>query len=146
VTLFPRVKDADDESAEVKKESPSAPAPAPVSPAIPPDGVCLIEYADFTKVQLRTARIITAERVTGADKLLRLEIEIGQERRQIVAGIAVHYAPETLPGRMVIVVFNLKPAKIRGVESNGMLLAASAGGVMRLVTVDGDIPSGAVVK
>jgi methionyl-tRNA synthetase len=146
VTLFPRVKDADDESAEVKKESPSAPAQAPVSPAIPPDGVCLIEYADFTKVQLRTARIITAERVTGADKLLRLEIEIGQERRQIVAGIAVHYAPDTLPGRMVIVVFNLKPAKIRGVESNGMLLAASAGGVMRLVTVDGDIPSGAVVK
>ena len=82
----------------------------------------------------------------GADKLLRLKIKIGDEERQIVAGIAQHYKPEELSGKTIVVVANLKPAKIRGVESNGMLLAASSGGVMKLVTVDDELPSGAVVK
>jgi methionyl-tRNA synthetase len=111
-----------------------------------PAGVVLIEYADFQKIQLRTARILEAEKVAGADKLLKLLIDVGGEKRQLVAGIAMHYDPATLPGKTVVVVANLKPAVIRGVESNGMLLAASAGKDLRLVTVEGDLPSGAVVK
>jgi methionyl-tRNA synthetase len=140
VSLFPRI---------VAGEAPAAPAPAPearqAEPA-KPVGVAGIEYADFQKVQLRTARVLAAERVQGADKLLRIEIEVGGEKRQIVAGIAKHYAPESLTGRTIVVVSNLKPAKIRGIESNGMLLAASSGDTMRLVTVDGELPSGATIK
>jgi methionyl-tRNA synthetase len=106
----------------------------------------MIEYADFAKIQLRTARILEASRVEKADKLLRLKIRVGAEERQIVAGIALHYKPEDLPGRQVVVVFNLKPALLRGIESQGMLLAASHEGALKLVTIDGDIPDGAVVK
>ena len=106
----------------------------------------LIDYADFARMQLRTARIIAAEKVEGADKLLRLDLETGSERRQIVAGIAKHYPPESLPGKTVVMVYNLKPAKIRGIESQGMLLAASNGDQLRLITLDGDLPSGSTVK
>jgi methionyl-tRNA synthetase len=109
-------------------------------------GVALVDYADFQKIQLRTAKIVEAEKVQGADKLLRLQIEIGGERRQIVAGIALQYDPGALVGKTVVVVANLKPARIRGIESNGMLLAASAGKDLRVITVDGELPSGAVVK
>jgi methionyl-tRNA synthetase len=141
VSLFPRIVA---EGAQAGAATAASSGPVADSAKIP--GVVTIEYADFQKVQLRTARILAAERVQGADKLLRIEIEVGGEKRQIVAGIAKHYAPESLPGRTIVVVVNLKPAKIRGVESNGMLLAASSGDAMRLVTVDGDLPSGAVVK
>ena len=110
------------------------------------EGVMQIEYADFQKIELRTARIIEASKVEGADKLLLLQIEIAGEKRQIVAGIAKHYKPEELTGKIIVVVSNLKPAKIRKIESNGMLLAASSGEVLRLITVDGEIASGAVVK
>ncbi|MBN1268689.1 MAG: methionine--tRNA ligase, partial [Kiritimatiellae bacterium] len=82
----------------------------------------------------------------GADKLLCLQIMMGDERRQIVAGIALHYEPEELIGKSIVVVANLKPARIRGIESNGMLLAASRGESLRLITVDGEMSSGAVVK
>ncbi|MFO7535545.1 MAG: methionine--tRNA ligase [Kiritimatiellia bacterium] len=146
-SLFPRVEKAAPRPAAV----PVAPI-APVRPASAepvaegPAGVALIEYADFSRIQLRTARILEASRVEKADKLLRLKIKVGDEERQIVAGIAQHYPPEQLPGRMIVVVANLKPAVVRGVESQGMLLAASVGGVLKLVTVDGDIADGAVVK
>jgi methionyl-tRNA synthetase len=86
-----------------------------------------------------------AERVEKAARLLKLQIDIGGEKRQIIAGIAEHYAPEEIVGRKIIVVANLKPAVIRGIESRGMLLAAKKDGIMRLVTVDGDIVSGATV-
>lgn len=109
-------------------------------------GVARIGFKDFQKVQLRTAAIEAAEAIEGADKLLRLSIRIGSEARQIVAGIAQHYKPEELVGRTVVVVANLEPATIRGVESNGMLLAAAHGDELRLVTVDGDLPSGAAVQ
>jgi methionyl-tRNA synthetase len=95
---------------------------------------------------LKTAKILSAERVKGTDKLVCLQIEMGDERRQIVAGIAQHYEPETLLGRAIVVVANLEPRKVRGVESNGMLLAATSGEQMRLVTLDGDLPSGARVS
>ena len=132
--LFPRIE---------RKEPPAPVAAAPAAPA-PVEG--LIEYADFAKVQFRTARVLEAEKVAGADKLLKLQIQVGEERRQIIAGIAKSYTPEQMVGKTVVVVANLKPAKIRGVESNGMLLAASVGDQLRVVTVDGELPPGAVVK
>ncbi|MDD5482379.1 MAG: methionine--tRNA ligase [Kiritimatiellae bacterium] len=105
-----------------------------------------IDYADFARIQLRTAKILSAEKVEGADKLLKLQIELGAEKRQIIAGIARHYRPEDLTGRTIVVVANLKPARIRGVESNGMLLAASHGESLRLLTVEGEMPPGSAVK
>jgi methionyl-tRNA synthetase len=123
-----------------------APVVTGVSPVPALVGVALVEYADFQKIQLRTAKILEAEKVTGADKLLKLQIDVGGEKRQLVAGIALHYEPAALLGKTVVVVANLKPATIRGVESNGMLLAASIGKELKLITVDGELPSGAVVK
>ncbi len=105
-----------------------------------------IKYDDFAKVELRTAKIKLAEKVEGADRLLRLELEVGDEERQIVAGIAEHYEPEDLAGKSIVMVYNLKPAKIRGVKSNGMLLAASTDDALKLVTIDGDFPSGVRVR
>ena len=89
---------------------------------------------------------MTAEPIDGAVKLLKLGVWMGTERRQIVAGIALHYKPADLIGKTVVVVENLAPVKLRGVESQGMLLAASRGETLRLVTIDGDLSSGAVVK
>ena len=154
INLFPRIAPAaqDDKErkgsamTEVPVLAKTQNVPEQKQPIAAPAGVAQIEYTDFTKVQLCTAVIESAEKVEGADKLLRLQIKIGDEARQIVAGIALHYKPEELPGKRIVVVANLKPAKIRGVESNGMLLAASSGGVMKLITVDGELPSGAVVK
>ncbi len=154
VNLFPRITPAVQEGKEgegsVMSENPVLnnvqSASDQKQPIAAPTGVAYIEYSDFAKVQLRTAVIVSAEKVEGADKLLRLQIKVGEEERQIVAGIALHYKPEELPGKQIIVVSNLKPARIRGVESNGMLLAASAGGVMKLLTIDGELSAGAVVK
>ena len=92
-------------------------------------------------MDLRTAKILEAVRVEGADKLLKLQIEVGSEKRQIVSGIAPWYTPEELVGRTILIVANLKPATIRGVESKGMLLAAKHGKDLKLVTVEG-MPSG----
>ena len=140
---------APEPAAETKIEAPAAKpaegkkAPAPGTLAHP-EGV--ITYDDFAKVQLRTAKIMSAEAIEGAVKLLKLSVLMGDERRQIVAGIALYYKPEDLLGKTVVVVSNLAPIKLRGVESQGMLLAASKGECLRLVTVDGDLSSGAVVK
>ena len=106
----------------------------------------LISIEDFAKIELRIAQVLEAEKVKGADKLLKLQIKIGNEKRQIVAGIAKHYRPEELVGKKIVVVANLKPAKLRGIESQGMLLAASNEQSLTLITVDRDIDSGAKVK
>ena len=105
-----------------------------------------IDFGDFQKMDLRTAEILSAERVEGTNKLLKMEIDIGEEHRHIVAGIAEHYAPEDLTGKKIVVVANLKPAKIRGVESRGMLLAAEEGHILSIVTLDREIPAGAKVR
>lgn len=110
------------------------------------EGVALIPIDDFARVKLRVARVLEAETVPDADRLLKLQVEIGGEKRQLVAGIAEHYPPESLVGKLVIVVANLQPATIRGIPSEGMVLAAKKGKVLRLLTVDGDLPSGAVVS
>ena len=106
----------------------------------------LLDIAEFARAELIVAVVLQAERVPGADKLLKLQIDIGTEKRQIVAGIAEHYAPEMLIGRRIIVVANLKPARIRGIESRGMLLAAHKGKQLVIVTPDGDAPAGSKVS
>jgi methionyl-tRNA synthetase len=133
---------------EADVPKPSA-APATSSPvAAAPAEPAKIGIEDFTKVELRVGQIKSAERIQGADKLLKLMVDIGDEVRQVLAGIALGYAPEELVGRKVVVVTNLAPRKMRGLESNGMLLAASAGadGKPILCTFAEDIPVGSKVK
>jgi methionyl-tRNA synthetase len=106
-----------------------------------------ITIDDFVKVDLRVGQIKAAEKVKGADKLLRLEVDIGSEVRQIVAGIATAYAPESLIGRKIVIVANLQPRKLRGLESNGMIVAASLGdGSPVLAGFLEDVPVGARLK
>jgi methionyl-tRNA synthetase len=103
-------------------QQPATDTAQPATPSSP-----TISIDDFVKVDLRVAQIVAAERIPKADKLLRLEVDLGYERRQILAGIAEYYAPETLIGRKVVIVANLAPRKMRGLESNGMIVAASIG-------------------
>jgi methionyl-tRNA synthetase len=112
-------------------------------------GVAHIEINDFAKVDLRVGEVKTAERIPKADKLLLMTVDIGEEKpRQLLAGIAQYYEPETLIGRKIVVVANLKPRKMRGYESQGMLLAASVGdeGKPVLATFTEDVPNGARLK
>jgi len=112
-----------------------------------PDGAAKIGIEDFAKVELRVGQVKSAEKVAGADKLLKLMVDIGEEVRQIVAGIAIAYQPEELVGRKVVIVANLAPRKLRGVESNGMIVAAStAEGKPVLCTFAEEVPVGAKLK
>ena len=129
----------------------AAPAAAPSTPAsaapaaVP--GVAKIGIEDFAKVEMRVGQVKSAEKVAGADKLLKVMVDVGDEVRQIVAGIATAYQPEELVGRKVVVVANLTPRKLRGVESNGMLLAAStAEGKPVLCTFAEEVPVGSRLK
>jgi methionyl-tRNA synthetase len=102
---------------------------------------------DFMKVELRTAKVLTAENVPNSRKLVKLTVDVGAGQRTLVAGIADAYEPEALVGRTVVIVFNLKPAKLMGIESNGMVLAASPdGGKPTLVGFDQEIPPGTRVR
>ena len=101
-----------------------------------------IDVSQFSQIQLKTARVLTAEKVQNADRLLKLDVEVGEEHRQIVAGIANDYTPEDLVDKIIVIVANLKPAKIRGIQSEGMLLAAKRGDKLNLVTVDSECNSG----
>ncbi len=121
----------------------ATPAAKPV--AVVPDGKITID--DFAKVELRVGQVKVAEKVKGADKLLRLEVDLGTEVRQVVAGIAESYAPELLIGRKVVIVANLVPRKLRGLESNGMIVAASPeGGKAVLASFLEDVPVGTRLK
>jgi methionyl-tRNA synthetase len=100
----------------------------------------------FRELELKVATVTAAESHPNADRLLVLRVDLGGEQRQIVAGIRAHYAPETLVGRQVVVVANLEPAMLRGVESQGMLLAASSGDRVVLVCPDDPVAAGAVVR
>jgi methionyl-tRNA synthetase len=127
-----------------------APATAPLAPTgevAPPQVAPTIAIDDFVKVDLRVAQILVAERVPKADKLLRLEVDLGYEKRQILAGIAQYYEPEKLIGRKIVIVANLAPRKMRGLESNGMLLAASLpDGAPVLASFLEEVPLGARLK
>jgi methionyl-tRNA synthetase len=125
-------------------ETTPAPTTAPEAPAEISNEITI---DDFLKVELRVADIVAAEKVEGADKLLKLQLKIGEEDRQIVSGIATAYTPEELVGRQIVVVYNLKPRKMRGVESKGMLLAATdAEGNAILLQPDKKADSGSTVR
>lgn len=104
-----------------------------------------VSYQDFSKLDLRVAQILSAKKVERADKLLVLEIDLGGEKRQIVAGIAEYYSPEELVGTQIVVVANLQPRKIRGLWSQGMLLAADVDGRPVLLRPDKPVPPGSKV-
>lgn len=106
----------------------------------------LIDINDFAKVKLVTAKVISCEKVAKSDKLLMFKLQVGNEVRQVVSGIAQHYAPEYMIGKSVVLVKNLKPAKIRGVESNGMILCCDDDGKVVFVTPEKDVESGKVVR
>ena len=126
--------------------SPAAPAPAAAAPAPAADNRIAID--DFTRVELRVAKILEAEAVPKSKKLIKMKVNAGEaEARTIVAGIAEAYQPDQLVGRTIVIVANLKPAKLMGIESNGMVLAASPeGGLPTLVSVDESLPAGARVR
>jgi methionyl-tRNA synthetase len=158
--LFPRVDKQEAieriEAMANEELNPTQPAPAAApAPAATPSGAAAapatdkIGIEDFAKVEMRVGQIKTAERIVGADKLLKLTVDIGTEIRQICAGIAQYYEPEKLIGRKVAVVVNLAPRKLRGVESNGMIVAASVGPEGRPVLAgfpDEDVEVGARLK
>jgi methionyl-tRNA synthetase len=145
---------ADQASSRLSTTPAEAPAGAPLhpkeqtpDPSAAPQQPAQITIDDFAKVELRVAQILVAERVPKADKLLRLEVDLGYEKRQILAGIAQYYEPEKLIGRKIVIVANLVPRKMRGLESNGMLLAASLeGGAAVLAGFLEDVPLGARLK
>ncbi|MNJ36777.1 Methionine--tRNA ligase [compost metagenome] len=122
----------------VKAQNPAAAEKQETKPEIGID--------DFAKVELRVAEVIACEPVPKADKLLKLQLDLGYEQRQVVSGIAKFYKPEELVGRKVICVTNLKPVKLRGELSQGMILAASQGDKLTLATVPDNMPNGAIVK
>jgi methionine--tRNA ligase beta chain len=110
-----------------------------------PEGCALIGIEDFMNVELRTAKILSAERVPKAKKLLKLQVDLGYEQRQVVSGIAKFYEPEALIGKKVILVTNLKPAVLCGIESNGMILA-SGEDTIRVVFLDPETPLGERIR
>ena len=122
------------------QETPKAPEPGTRNPepgTPPADGRISID--EFMRLELRTAKIIAAEAVPKSKKLVKLQVDLGTEQRTIVAGIAEAYAPESLIGRTIVIIANLKPAKLMGIESNGMVLAASPdGGQPVLLSVDAE--------
>ena len=129
----------------VPNGEPKPPAPAPAA-AASVEASGRIDISEFAKVELRVARVLAAEKIAGSRKLLKLQVDLGGEQRQLVAGIAESYAPEALVGKTVAVVANLKPAKLMGVESNGMVLAASPGDGAVLLTLDGEAAPGTRIK
>lgn len=105
----------------------------------------MIGYEDFAKLELRVGKVESAEKVQGSEKLLRLEVDVGGEKRQLVAGIGKSYAPEEVVGKRIIVLTNLEPKKMMGLESQGMLLAAWDENSVVLLTADREIKEGAKV-
>ena len=134
-------------SPESRVPSPEPPTPSAQAPA-PAVETPKITIEDFAKVEMRAGEIKAAESIPGATKLLKLQVDLGTEVRQICAGIAEYYTPEKLIGMKVVVVTNLLPRKMRGVESNGMIVAASTGehGRPVLATFGEDVPNGSKLR
>ena len=106
----------------------------------------MITYEDFKKLEIKTAKIVDVRLHPDADRLYIVDIDLGTEKRQIVAGIRNFYSIDELKGKNIAVVLNLEPAVIRGVESGGMLLAASSGQALSVLTLDKDMPAGSIIK
>ncbi|HUM41312.1 MAG TPA: methionine--tRNA ligase subunit beta, partial [Nitrospira sp.] len=126
--------------------APQSPAPATTPTASAVAQPTQITIDDFMKVQLKAAKVLAAERVPKSDKLLKLQVSLGAEQRQIVAGIGKKYEPEALVGKTIVIVANLKPAKLMGIESQGMVLAAGDSEVRGLATFAEDVEPGTKVK
>ena len=133
-----------DQPTETPKEGPP---PVETTQAVSPSDQ-RIDLDEFKKVRLVTGRVLAAERVPKSKKLVKLDVDLGSERRQIVAGIAARYEPEALVGRNIVIVANLKPATLMGGQSDGMVLAAAVGeaGEPSLLEVPADVPPGSRVK
>ncbi len=145
--LFPRVDEGIFSEGAQQVSDTHAPAQTgPTSPSPPSGGDQRITIEDFQKIQLKTAKIVSAERVPRSEKLIKLQVDLGGESRQVVAGIGKKYEPEALVGRTIVLVANLKPAKLMGIESQGMVLAAGEKDVIELVTFSDDVPPGIKVK
>ncbi|HSE41604.1 MAG TPA: methionine--tRNA ligase subunit beta, partial [Acidobacteriota bacterium] len=135
--LFPRIELTGEQAVEDQsktEEKPVQPEPERIS------------IEEFAKTGLRVAEVKAAEKVQGSKKLLKITVDLGNEVRTVVAGIADAYAPEELVGKQVVIVTNLKPAKLMGIESNGMVLAASVDGKPVLVSISAPVPNGTIVK
>jgi methionyl-tRNA synthetase len=135
--LFPRI--------EVTSETPS-PSGRGQGEGVPVTEPARISLEDFAKVDLKVAEVVAAEKVEKSKRLLKLTVKVGEDTRTLVAGIAEQYAAEALVGKKVVIVANLEPATLMGIESDGMVLAATQGGTVSLLTLDKDVPSGAKVK
>ena len=105
-----------------------------------------INFEEFKKIHLRIAKIVSAERVEESEKLLKLEVDLGDEERQIIAGIGKFYQPEELIGREIVVIINLEPRTLMGIESQGMLLAANNEGEPVLLRPDKEVPAGTKIR
>jgi methionyl-tRNA synthetase len=139
--LFPRL-----EKEKPVSDTPPPPAAGPATQGTAPPAGDRIDISEFARVELRAAKVTAAERIAGSKKLLKLQVDLGGEQRQVVAGIAESYAPDALVGRTVIVVANLKPAKLMGNESNGMVLAGEMGGKAVLCAFESEVAPGTKVK
>jgi methionine--tRNA ligase beta chain len=106
----------------------------------------MITYDDFMKLDIRIGTLRRAEKVQGADKLIRLEVDLGGEQRQVVAGMAHIYSPEEFIGKQVPILVNLEPRKLRGIESQGMILAVDVDGRPVMLLPDKEVPAGSVVR
>ncbi|MFI4944356.1 MAG: methionine--tRNA ligase subunit beta, partial [Burkholderiales bacterium] len=155
--LFPRVEKTQDSKENAVSESKPPVPGAPTTPAsagatssavsqTAAAGGDRIDIAEFAKVELRAAKITAAEKIAGSKKLVKLQVDLGSETRQVVAGIAESYEPDALVGKSIVLVANLKPAKLMGVESNGMVLAGSEDGKAVLCTFDAAVAPGTKVK
>jgi methionyl-tRNA synthetase len=155
--LFPRIE-SKPQGAKTVSETPTTPQPVPAATTIPAPATTAVPIApapaapqqitidDFMKIQLKTAKVLSAERVPKSEKLLKLQVSLGTEQRQIVAGIGKKYEPESLVGKTILIVANLKPAKLMGIESQGMVLAAGDSEVRGLATILEEVDPGTKVK
>ncbi|MBS1517429.1 MAG: methionine--tRNA ligase [Bacteroidetes bacterium] len=141
--LFPQIEDSEIQKLEQQLEDGESVKSAPTHKALP-QGIITVE--DFKKVSLKVARVIECVPVPKSKKLLKLKLKIGDSEKQIVSGISEYYKPDELIGKLIVVVNNLVPSKLMGVDSDGMLLAAKLNGELRIVTIDGDIETGADVN
>jgi methionyl-tRNA synthetase len=151
--IFPRVVEIPDEESAGAEAAEAPPGKSPhaasgpgLKPPAPPEEKPEIAIEEFARVDLRVALVKQAERVKGTDRLLKLEVDLGSGSRTLVAGIAQHYQPEDLVGRRVIIVANLAPAKLRGITSQGMILAAVDENGLGVLTVDRELPPGTRVR
>ncbi|HEY5627367.1 MAG TPA: methionine--tRNA ligase [Nitrospira sp.] len=152
--LFPRVESAAqgaknvNESTAPPQPTPTAQTPIPGTPSLAPQPAAQTQITidEFMKIQLKTAKVIAAERVPKSEKLLKLQVSLGTEQRQIVAGIGKKYEPDALVGKTIVIVANLKPAKLMGIESQGMVLAAGDSEVRGLATILEEVDPGTKVK